>query len=108
MKDRKMTKWLPFDSVTSSKNAVNKLEYERNKIEKPILSEDELNEIEENIIRAYQLKQTITIHYYENGYIKKITNKIHKIDTIKKRIIFCDHSFIYFNQVLDVGKSLNS
>ena len=101
-KDRKMLKWQPFDSVMSSKKAVYEAYLKRQKIEPPILSEDQLSELNELIKEAYYSNNTIKIHYFFSGSIITKITKIKKINYNKKQIILNDNTIIYYKQITKV------
>lgn len=99
MSDRKMIKWQAFDSVMNSKRAVKEISKEKRKISMPVLSYDDYENIEENIMKSVNLKSLIKITYFENGEIKTIKSSITKIDPVKKRITLKCNSHIYFSQI---------
>lgn len=84
MNDRGMIKWQPFNSVVSSKEMVNSLIKEKQKIKKPNISDDDKKALEGKIIDAYYMQNKIKITYYKNGYLLNTTSKIKKIDQIYK------------------------
>lgn len=87
MSQRGMVKWQPFASLPEQANYINKLIYEMNKIERPILSEDQLNELNETLFRAFENKEQIALEYFHDGYIYLVEGIIIKIDPIKKSLI---------------------
>ncbi len=99
MIDRGIIKWRPFDSVYSSKSIIKEIMSEKNKVDFPILSEDQLNYIEEQIIFAYNSKLIIKLQYYFNGYIFNITGTIDKIDKNNKKI-FIKNTPLYIKQII--------
>ncbi len=105
MNDRKMIKWIPFDSVINSQIVANNLSKEKENITMPILSEEQILDINNKIIDSYNLNQEIIINYFKNNKVNKITSKIKKIDIIKKRIILTNNSYIYFNQIIYINSN---
>ena len=101
-KDRGMLKWQPFDSVMSGKKAVNEAYLKRQKIQIPILSEDQLNELNDLIKEAYYSNNTIKIHYFFSGNIIIKKAKIKNINYNKKQIILNDNTIIYYKQITKV------
>ncbi len=100
MNDRKMMKWIPFDAVMNSNKIVKELSKKKENIKFPILSDDDYEKIQNDIIISKNNNLFIEIVYYKNNtYIKSI-NKIKSIDMQKKRIIFYNHSFVNFNQII--------
>ena len=102
MNDRGMKKWAPFDSLTNTKKMKHELSMKKIKIEKPILSEDQLASIEEKIVEAFFNKDVIKIHYYYNNNILIRQEKIKAIDKNKKQIILSDNTKILFKQITNV------
>ena len=72
--ERGIIKWMPFNSVISSKEVVNSILKEKSKIKMPILSEEQIINI--------------------SGYIKKI-------DPTYRKIYF-ENKTILFNQIIKV------
>ena len=64
MHDRGMIKWAPFDSVTGTKKLCNDILKEKDYIEIPELSNEQLEEIENNILSSYYSKSNIMIFKY--------------------------------------------
>lgn len=100
--DRGMIKWQPFDSVISSKSVVKSIVKEKQKIKKPILSEEELMINEEKIIEALYCQNEIILEYYSNGYLKTIKGKIKKVDSVSK-IIYLNNTSLLFNQIIAIN-----
>ena len=102
-KDRGIIKWLPFDSLVSSKSIVESILYEKRKVKKPILSKEQMEEIEEKLIEAFYEQEKITLKIYKSGYIQSITSTILHIDAIYKKVILTTHDTILFNQIVAIS-----
>ena len=101
-KDSGMVKWMPFNSLMNGRIIVNNLLDEKSKIKMPILSDDEIGEIENNIINAYYTQNKIIITYYKNGYLLKTKSLIKKIDYTRK-IIYLDNNInLLFRQITNI------
>ncbi len=101
-KDRGMIKWMPFNSLMNGRVIVNNLLDEKSKIKMPVLSEDEIGEIENNIINAYYTQNKIIVTYYKNGYLLKTKGIIKKIDYTHK-IIYLDNNInLLFRQITNI------
>ena len=72
MHDRGMIKWMPFNSVINSKILINSIEKEKSKIPKPILSEEQIIQIENNILESMINKVPLIFTIYQAGFIKQI------------------------------------
>ena len=102
MIDRGMIKWQPFNSCFSSNKIMSDLEKEREKIEMPILSDDQLKNIEEAIVNSYNLKINVNVKYFCGGNIFSEKGKIIYINVQEKKI-YLNNKFIYFRQILNVS-----
>ena len=100
--DRGIIKWQPFESLTSNKAVIKSLLLEKSKISKPILSEEEIADIENKIIEAYYCKVNISIFFYNDGFIKNIKSKIIKIDQVYKMIYLTNNLKLFFNQIIAI------
>ena len=102
-KDRGIIKWLPFDSLVNSKSVVESILYEKRKVKKPILSKEQMEEIEEKLIEAFYEQEKITLKIYECGYIESITSTISNIDITYKKIFLETNDIILFNQIVAIS-----
>lgn len=102
MNDRGMKKWAPFNSLTNTNKMKHDLNKQKISIKMPILSEDQLEKIDNNIKEAYYNKDIINIEYYLNGAIINKKGKIKLIDYNKKQIILSDNTKLYYKQIINV------
>lgn len=104
MHDRKMLKWLPFNSIINSKYLIKSIESEKYKINKPILSDEQINNNEKLIIEAMNNKICLEFKIYEAGYIKKLTGTIIKISPESKKIYLNNNKYLYFSNIISVSE----
>lgn len=97
--DRGIIKWLPFDALTGFKESISVLKEKRNNIDKPILSIDQLEVLDQNLKKAYYENIDITLYYYEKGRIYYVVGKITKIDYIYKKIKV-EHKWLNSNKII--------
>lgn len=102
MIDRGIIKWQPFDSCYSSQQVLKDIISKKNNVLYPILSEDQLNIIQEKIERAYYLQDNINLDYFYNGKILSIMGKINYLDIPRKKIII-NNSSINFRQIININ-----
>ena len=102
--DRGMIKWAPFASVVDPNYLVNNICEKKNKIEKPIFTEEILNEFEELIKYSLETKEIINIEYYKNGKIYKIKESVIKIDALSKNIYLTNDIKLHFNNIVNIQK----
>lgn len=86
MNERTINKWAAFNSVINDDEVIAQIREEKKHISKPILSDEQILEIEQKIIDAYNSKQTIKLNYFESGKVISLEGCITKIDIISKMI----------------------
>lgn len=59
---------------------------DQNKIDKPILSDDQLYELNETLMFKMLNDPEVVISYYEGGYIKNIEGYIRKVDDYEQML----------------------
>lgn len=99
---RELVKWQPFNAVIPSHYMIQNVLKNKNKIIKPILSEDQLNNLEKKIIEAYTLQDEITIKIYQNGHFFYQKGKITNIDQINHKLFLNNHRHLYFAQIIEI------
>lgn len=100
--NRNEIKWLPFNSLIRANDVIKELQTKRNYKQMPILSEDELQNIEVMIKKAFHTKEKIqVIYFWQNNYYTKL-GIIIKISTNNQQIFFDDHTSLYFEQILKI------
>lgn len=96
-------KWQPFDALTGFQASLRKVEEEKDKVSKPIIYPDKLEEMNEILTSAYNEKEVVIINFYRGGYIYEITGLIEKLDPINKAIRI-GNSNIKVNMIVDIKK----
>lgn len=100
--NRGMKKWAPYKSLNEQADFINKMYYEKHKIERPKISSDVAQEINE-ILLTYN-NEILQITYYDDGYIFKIESTIHRIDINNRRLYLDRTSYIGFENLLNLAK----
>ena len=95
-----MKKWAPFSSLIEQATCLEQMKYERNKIEKPILTPDQIEKIE-LALQNYQKGQIIKINFFNNGYLYEIETSIKKID-VENRCLVLDKGKLGFDKIIDI------
>lgn len=99
MSDRGMKKWAPFSSLIEQSTCLDKMRYEKNKIDKPLISNEQAEKIN-NILINYQ-GQYVEIKYFYDGYLYTITTKIKRIDKEFKKLIL-ENGKLDFKDIIDM------
>jgi len=102
MSDRGMKKWAPYKSLIEQDPALLEMEHKRKKVDRPIVSEDVAEEINE-ILTNYN-GETLLIKIYKNGYISEVETTIAKIDPVERRLILPDRKNIYLKDIVGLSK----
>lgn len=84
---RGIKKWQPFKSLPIQYEMLEQYVEDQNKIEMPLLSQEQLEEINGIINEKIATNSYCVIDHWDNGYIKNISGFIKKIDTINEIII---------------------
>jgi hypothetical protein len=101
--NRGMKKWAPYKSLNEQADFINKMYYEKHKIERPKIS----NEVAEDInyiLLNYNNEDELKITYYDDGYVYTIIKIIYKIDVNNKRLYLDRTSYISFENLLNLEK----
>ncbi|WP_414045783.1 YolD-like family protein [Macrococcus equi] len=105
-KGRGMIKWAPFATMPQQFEDVRRQIENQNKIERPELSEDRMQEINETLHIALAQHKNIKIDYYVDGYIQSVDMTIEKIDQWAAIIIGSlangDTRFISFMDIINI------
>ncbi|SCT18766.1 YolD-like family protein [Staphylococcus caeli] len=80
---RGMVKWAPFATLPEQFEAIQQYLTDQNKIDRPILSDDQLNELNIQLHHALHSNAFVHIEYYQSGWLEHITLKIKNIDMIQ-------------------------
>lgn len=100
--NRNMVKWQPFSAVIPGSYIVNKITNDKNKVRKPELSEEQLKEIENLVIISYSNQEAFHFHYFCNGKMLIKYGFIKEINSISKKILLNDGTFLFFNQIISI------
>lgn len=85
MSDRGMKKWAPYASLIEQAACLEKMRYERNKIEKPKIASEEAEFIN-NILVNYH-GQELVIKFFYNGYLYEVKTIIKSINKTKRILV---------------------
>ena len=100
MADRGMKKWNPFKSLNGQFDMIDKLQKEKEKIEKPILSSDQLDKLN-SVLSGANIGDIFQVDYYNNGHINSEELILKKIDLVEKTIYFEDKK-LNITDILDL------
>jgi len=93
-KDRKMMKWMPFNALLEQGDYVSELLYGKSKKEMPILSPDQLQELNYQLETAYVFGTEIIITYFNNHAFHTVQGTITRTD-LQNKIIFLGNQSVH-------------
>ena len=95
-----MKKWAPFSSLIEQATCLEQMRYERNKIDKPVLSDDQIEKIN-YILQSYKRGQIVKIKFYNDGYLYVIETQIKRID-LENRCLILTKEKLKFENIIDI------
>ena len=100
MSDRGMKKWAPYSSLIEQATCLEEMKYQRNKIAKPILTEDQMEKIN-FALQSYKKGQYINIKFYNDGYLYIINTTIKRIDLENRKLIL-ENGKLDLSNIIDI------
>ena len=98
--DRGMKKFAPFSSLIEQNDYLDKMKYEKRKVDKPLIANERAEKIN-NILTNYN-GELLEIDYYYDGYIYRMVKEIKRVDVINKRLIF-EEGNLPFKAIVDIN-----
>ena len=100
--DRGIIKWAAFDALNGFNPMLREMKHRLNKQQKPILSEDDFEEMNRTMKLAILDSLEIMLVYFEHGYSKVTYGKINKLDFNDKKIILSTRERISAFDILKI------
>ncbi|KSU83430.1 YolD-like protein [Fictibacillus enclensis] len=85
LKDRGGIKWTSL-MLPEHVKALREFDWDITKIERPVLDEQQLEEINETICAAMEFNKAVKIAYYKSGRIETTNGHIHYLDVHNKQV----------------------
>lgn len=85
--DRGLIKWSAFDALVGYHSMLEEMRYRLGKKTRPILSDDDYDELNQKLMTALQEGKEMEIRYYHDGYIRFTFGTIRKVDYDKRQIV---------------------
>ncbi|HDC7768374.1 YolD-like family protein [Staphylococcus aureus] len=83
---RGMIKWAPFATLPEQFETIQQCIIDQNKITRPVLSDDQLAELNIRLHEALQYAQPVEVKFYNNGFVDSVRLTIYRIDAINYEI----------------------
>ena len=85
-RDRKMMKWMPFHALLEQGDYINDLLNGRIKKKMPVLSVDQLDDMNYKLEVAFVFQSEVLIEYFEKGDFHTVTGILSRADHYRKEI----------------------
>lgn len=102
MSERGMKKWAPYKSLPEQEKYLKKLKEGQEKVERPVMSSDEMEEINEILVNY--AGEEVLISFWRNEKINSVSATIKKIDVDNKKIVLPDRKTIYFHEFIKLER----
>ncbi|HDB8232682.1 TPA: YolD-like family protein [Staphylococcus aureus] len=91
-KGRDKVKWAPFKTVSDQYKLLDEYIEEQNKVEMPLLSDDQLHILNETVYYNSMNNILTELSYWDNGYINSMECYINKVDALENVMIVSNES----------------
>ena len=102
MSERGMKKWAPYKSLNEQEDYLKKLHNKQEKIERPSISSDEADNINEILVNYHG--EELLIEYWRNDKLNTVSSILSKIDPVNKKIVLPLRKTIYFNELIRIER----
>jgi len=102
--DRGLVKWGTFDALVGYRPLLDKMKYQRGKKEKPLLSEDECEEMNRKLVGAMEKNEEIGIRYYHDGYVRSTFGRVEKAEMEFRKMELSTGETIEFDDILSIER----
>ena len=102
MSERGMKKWAPYKSLIEQEKYLKKASQKNEKQERPQISSDEAENINEILVNYHSEELEIT--YWRNEKINTISSILVKIDPENKKIVLPERRTIYFKELISLAR----
>lgn len=102
MSERGMKKWAPYKSLNEQEDYLKKLHNKQEKVERPSISSDEADNINEILVNYHG--EELLIEYWRNDKINTVSSILSKIDPVNKKIALPLRKTIYFAELIRIER----
>ena len=102
MSERGMKKWAPYKSLNEQEDYLKKLHNKQEKVERPSISSDEADNINEILVNYHG--EELLIEYWRNDKINTVSSILSKIDPVNKKIILPLRKAIFFAELIRIER----
>ena len=84
--DRGIIKWNAFDALVGYSSMLEEMKYRLGKKDKPVLSDDDYEELNRSLVSAWKDHQEVELKYFHDGYVRTTYGIIDSLDFTQKEI----------------------
>ncbi|MFF7956553.1 YolD-like family protein [Staphylococcus saprophyticus] len=99
---RGIVKWQAFKTMPEQYEQLEQYIQDQNKIDRPSLSDDQLNDLNDKLIFKMYNDPTIELRYFVDGYIKEKEGCIYKVDLYTQKLHLDEESGLSKINLLDI------
>ncbi|MEH7223837.1 YolD-like family protein [Bacillus sp. JJ1566] len=107
LKDRGKIKWGAAFMLPEMISAQSRIDWDTKKVEKPVLDENQLEEINQTICDAMEFSQELVFTLFERGDFKLLLGKVHYVDQFANELRVVDKfdaiHFVKFEDIVKVN-----
>jgi hypothetical protein len=85
--DRGIIKWNAFDALVGYSSMLEEMRYRMGKKERPVLSDDDYEQLNRDLNHAMQEHLEVEIRYFHDGYARFTYGTIRRLDYAKREIV---------------------
>ena len=100
--DRGIIKWAPFDALVGYGAMIREMKWRLGRKEKPILSDDQYQELNLKLSLAVHQGIEVEIEYFFDGYLRTTFGKIRKLDSIQGLIILDTFERVKADDIIEI------
>lgn len=93
-----MKKWAPYKALVEQAPSLEGTYEDRRKIERPKISSDQAEEINEILVNYHD--QDLKIRFFKRGHVYETIASLKKIDVLNRKIVTSEDMTIYFIDLL--------
>ncbi|MEX6267068.1 YolD-like family protein [Staphylococcus saprophyticus] len=99
---RGIVKWQAFKTLPEQYEQLEQYIQDQNKIDRPSLSDDQLNDLNDKLIFKMYNDPTIELRYFVDGYINEKEGRIYKVDPYTQTLHLDEESGLSKINLLDI------
>jgi len=101
--DRGIIKWNAFDALVGYHSMLEEMKYRLGRKEKPVLSDDAYDELNQKLVLSLQEAKEVEIRYFHDGYIRFTFGTIKHVDYDSRQIVLSTRERLAAEDIVDIN-----